>query len=157
ADLPDRGDRAGRLRCARSSRRRGRRLRRRPARADLPRGGARAGTRPRSPPDRARAAERAPWTTSTGHPARPLRPGAVGAALRPAALGGFSLALEVLALSGPEWRLGGQLIYAEESRKQRVALVERAGSIDLFIDGELQFRTADEALYHDGLIAPVLA
>ena len=89
--------------------------------------------------------------------ARLTRPGALRIALLPAALGGFFLALESLALSGHEWRLGGRLLYAEESRRQRVTLVERAGSLDLFIDGELQFRTADERLYHEGLVAPALA
>ena len=44
-----------------------------------------------------------------------------------------------------------------EPKAARVTLVERAGSLDLFIDGELQFRTADERLYHEGLVAPALA
>ena len=84
------------------------------------------------------------------------RPGALRVALFPAAIGGLFCALECLALRGREWRYGGRLLYAEESPLQRIVLVERAGSLELFIDGELQFRSADERLYHDGLLAPAL-
>jgi spermidine synthase len=73
-----------------------------------------------------------------------------------ALFGGFFIALERLALSGHEWRYGGRLLYAEESPLQRIVLVERNGSVDLFIDGELQFRSADERLYHEALVAPSL-
>jgi len=38
-----------------------------------------------------------------------------------------------------------------------VVLVERGGSIDLFIDGELQFRSVDERLYHDALVSRAVA
>jgi len=53
---------------------------------------------------------------------------------------------ERLALRGREWRLGGRLLYAEESPLQRIVLVEREGSLELFIDGELQFRVEDDGL-----------
>ncbi len=81
--------------------------------------------------------------------------GAFRVALVGAALGGLGVALERLALRGQEWRLGGSLLHAEETARQRIVLVERESSLELFIDGELQFRSADEALYHDGLLAPV--
>jgi len=82
------------------------------------------------------------------------RPGALPRALPIALVAGFFVALERLALRGHEWRHGGRLLYAEESPLQRVVLVERRGSLDLFIDGELQFRSADERLYHDALVGP---
>ncbi|APR78850.1 Spermidine synthase [Minicystis rosea] len=89
--------------------------------------------------------------------ARLTRPGALRVVLPLAAVGGLFIALEVLAVSGYDWRLGGRLAYAEESRQQRLVLVEREGALDLFLDGELQLRTTDERLYHDGLVGPVLA
>ncbi|MFT3770903.1 MAG: hypothetical protein QM820_36250 [Minicystis sp.] len=89
--------------------------------------------------------------------ARLTRPGALRVVLPLAAVGGLFVALEALAVSGYDWRLGGRLAYAEESRRQRLVLVEREGALDLFLDGELQLRTTDEQRYHDGLVGPVLA
>ncbi len=88
---------------------------------------------------------------------RLTQPGALTRALPVALFGGFFVALERLALSGDEWGHGGRLLHAEESPLQRVVLVERNGSVDLFIDGELQFRSADERLYHEALVAPSLS
>lgn len=76
------------------------------------------------------------------------RPGALIRALPVAACVGFFGALQVLAQRGKEWRLGGRLLYAEESPRQRVVLVERDGSLDFLIDGTLQFRSLDERSYH---------
>jgi spermidine synthase len=89
--------------------------------------------------------------------ARLARPGALRVVLPLTAVAGLFVALEALAVSGDDWRLGGQLAYAEESRRQRIVLVEREGALDLFLDGELQLRSTDERLYHDGLVGPALA
>ena len=63
------------------------------------------------------------------------QPNALKRALPVALVAGFYAGLERLALSGGEWRYGGRLVYAEESHLQRVILVERGGSLDLFLDG----------------------
>jgi spermidine synthase len=88
--------------------------------------------------------------------ARWRRSGALPIALATAVLGGLYCALQWLSLRGREWQYAGRLLYAEESPLQRVVLVERGGSLELFIEGELQFRSFDERLYHDGLLEPAL-
>jgi spermidine synthase len=84
------------------------------------------------------------------------KPGTLGDVLLPAAIGGLFCALERAALGGPEWRHGGRLLFAEQSPLQRVVLAERNGGLELYVDGELQFRAADEHLYHRALLEPAL-
>ena len=75
----------------------------------------------------------------------------------PALLGGVHCALEWLALRGPELAFGGRLLYAEQTPRQRLVLLERGEVLALLIDGGLQFSSDDERLYHSGLLEPALA
>jgi spermidine synthase len=67
-----------------------------------------------------------------------------------------------LAFSDSLVRLGeanryGRVVTVRQSPYQRIVLVERQGSFDLFLNGRLQFAGADEHRYHEALVHPVLA
>jgi len=50
----------------------------------------------------------------------------------------------------------GRVIYAEQSRYQRIVLTETGDSIALHLNGHLQFSSSDEARYHEALVHPAL-
>jgi spermidine synthase len=52
---------------------------------------------------------------------------------------------------------GGKLLFAEQSRYQRIALVERGPALQLYLNGNLQFSSADEHRYHEALVHPAVA
>lgn len=52
---------------------------------------------------------------------------------------------------------GGRVLAERQSQYQRIVLVERAGTVQLFLNGNLQFSAADEARYHEALVHPVMA
>jgi spermidine synthase len=51
----------------------------------------------------------------------------------------------------------GTVIHAEQSRYQRIVLVERAGALQLFLNNNLQFSSRDEHRYHEALVHPAMA
>jgi spermidine synthase len=51
----------------------------------------------------------------------------------------------------------GRVLYAEQSRYQRIVLTETGDSVALHLNGHLQFSSADEARYHEALVHPALA
>mgnify|MGYP001793719865 CR=1 FL=1 len=49
------------------------------------------------------------------------------------------------------------VIYRETTQYQRIVLTQNAGDTRLFLNGDLQFSTADEYRYHEALTYPVLS
>ncbi len=49
------------------------------------------------------------------------------------------------------------IVYAEETKYQRMILTKEQGDIRLFLDGQLQFSSSDEYRYHEMLIHPAMA
>ncbi len=49
------------------------------------------------------------------------------------------------------------VVYAEQSTYQRIVLTASNGDVRLFLDGGLQFSTADEHRYHEALVHPPMA
>jgi len=49
------------------------------------------------------------------------------------------------------------VVYAEQSTYQRIVLTASNGDLRLFLDGGLQFSTADEHRYHEALVHPPMA
>jgi len=56
-----------------------------------------------------------------------------------------------------EHQLYGDIVRATQSPYQRIVLARRAEHFELFLNGHLQFSTADERRYHEALVHPVLA
>lgn len=50
----------------------------------------------------------------------------------------------------------GRVLYAEQSRYQRIVLTETGDSVALHLNGHLQFSSNDEARYHESLVHPAL-
>jgi spermidine synthase len=50
-----------------------------------------------------------------------------------------------------------EIIYAKDSRYQRIVLTRGRGSFQLFLNGNLQFSSADEYRYHEALVHPAFA
>jgi spermidine synthase len=48
------------------------------------------------------------------------------------------------------------IVYARQTRFQRIVLTSGRGAFHLFLDGNLQFSSADEYRYHEALVHPVL-
>ena len=79
-------------------------------------------------------------------------------------VGAFIIALLSLALYHAESlaRLGenqryGRINEAIQSSYQRIVLTEHQDSLDLFLNGRLQFSSTDEQRYHEALVHPVLS
>lgn len=49
------------------------------------------------------------------------------------------------------------IVYAEQSRYQRIVLTRWRDDLRLYLDGHLQFSSVDEARYHEALVLPALA
>lgn len=49
------------------------------------------------------------------------------------------------------------VVYADQSRYQRIVLTARGGDLRMFLDGGLQFSTVDEHRYHEALVHPAMA
>ena len=49
------------------------------------------------------------------------------------------------------------VVYAEQSRYQRIVLTRASGDLRMFLDGGLQFSSADEHRYHEALVHPAMA
>lgn len=52
---------------------------------------------------------------------------------------------------------GGEVVSAESSPYQRLALVARPGGHDFYLNGHLQFSSLDEHRYHEALVHPAMA
>lgn len=52
---------------------------------------------------------------------------------------------------------GGPSVVAEQSRYQRIVVSEKGRHLELRLNGNLQFSSADEARYHEALVHPVMA
>jgi spermidine synthase len=50
-----------------------------------------------------------------------------------------------------------EIVYAKESPYQRIILTRGRGSFQLFLNGNLQFSSADEYRYHEALVHPAFA
>jgi spermidine synthase len=50
----------------------------------------------------------------------------------------------------------GRVLYAEQSRYQRIVVSESSGDVRLYLNGHLQFSSRDEARYHEALVHPAL-
>src|SRR5205085_9779478 len=49
------------------------------------------------------------------------------------------------------------IVYSQQSRFQRIVVTHGRASFQLFLDGNLQFSSADEYRYHEALVHPALA
>jgi spermidine synthase len=52
---------------------------------------------------------------------------------------------------------GGEVVYAEQTSYQRIALLQRGETVRLYLNGRLQFSSRDEYRYHESLVHPALA
>jgi spermidine synthase len=52
---------------------------------------------------------------------------------------------------------GGKVLLAKQSAYQRIVLAERNEATELYLNGSLQFSSADEHRYHEALVHPALA
>ncbi len=64
--------------------------------------------------------------------------------------GKFTLAME-------EEIFADEIVYAKDSAYQRIVLTRGRGSFQLFLNGNLQFSSADEYRYHEALVHPAFA
>ncbi|TWU15836.1 polyamine aminopropyltransferase [Allorhodopirellula heiligendammensis] len=52
--------------------------------------------------------------------------------------------------------LGGQIIYADTSPYQRIAVTQDGRGFQLYLNGHLQFNSVDEYRYHEALVHPLM-
>ena len=64
--------------------------------------------------------------------------------------GKFTLAVE-------EEIFADEIVYAKDSEYQRIVLTRGRGSFQLFLNGNLQFSSADEYRYHEALVHPAFS
>ena len=69
---------------------------------------------------------------------------------------GFVLA-ERFARNAEERLYRGEVVFAEQTPYQRVALLQRGSTVRLYLNGRLQFSSRDEYRYHEALVHPALA
>ncbi len=55
---------------------------------------------------------------------------------------------------GEETMFPGKVVYSEQSPYQRVVVTQRKAGFELFLNGNLQFASRDEARYHEALVHP---
>ena len=60
-------------------------------------------------------------------------------------------------LSAEEEIFSDEIVYAKDSPYQRIVLTRGRGSFQLFLNGNLQFSSADEYRYHEALVHPAFA
>ncbi|MEM1116814.1 MAG: polyamine aminopropyltransferase [Bacteroidota bacterium] len=85
---------------------------------------------------------------------------------RPLALATAAVAVPLAAGAvGSEWLAArfetklyrDPVVYAEQSRYQRIVLTRSGADLRMFLDGGLQFSSADEHRYHEALVHPAMA
>ncbi|WP_394202006.1 polyamine aminopropyltransferase [Marinagarivorans algicola] len=92
-----------------------------------------------------------------------------GARFLVAAKGLTAIVLLAILMNGTGWMnamsnmlYSDQVVYSNNTKYQNLVITERIASphkptiIDLYINGQLQFSSADEAIYHSFLVAPVM-
>ncbi len=72
-------------------------------------------------------------------------------------LGGGIAGAERLTAMAEEALFADAIVYARQSAHQRIVLTAGRGSLQLFLDGNLQFSSADEYRYHEALVHPAFA
>ncbi len=70
-------------------------------------------------------------------------------------MAGFFAAPRLLEFS--ERQLHGNVVFSQSSHYQRLVLIDREGSLELWLNGHLQFAERDEHRYHEALVHPLLA
>ena len=73
-----------------------------------------------------------------------------------ALVAGFALA-ERFARSAEERLYRGEVVFAEQTPYQRIALLQSGSTLRLYLNGRLQFSSRDEYRYHESLVHPALA
>lgn len=66
------------------------------------------------------------------------------------------LKADQLTLLAEESSLGGHVIHSVHSPYQRIAITNKRGGFQLFLNGHLQFNSADEYRYHEALVHPAM-
>lgn len=72
-------------------------------------------------------------------------------------LGGGMLGANRFTLTMEEEVFNDEIIWAKDSPYQRIVLTHGRGSFQLFLNGNLQFSSADEYRYHEALVHPAFA
>lgn len=70
--------------------------------------------------------------------------------------GGFAFADRLTELAEEEL-YADPVVFAKTTRYQRIVMTRRGGHFQLFLNGNLQFASADEYRYHEALVHPALA
>jgi len=98
------------------------------------------------------------WSVSLfeGTIRRPLRRRLECGATLLALLVGLALAGRLTRLAEHEF-YANEIVHAEHSPYQRVVLTRSASDFQLFLNGSLQFHSADEYRYHEALVHPAMA
>jgi len=90
------------------------------------------------------------------HAFRYRRTLSVVVAATPLILGGFALSAKPIMLYGEQQGYRDPIIYQEQSRYQKIVMTEWRGDYWLYLNGNLQFSTFDEARYHEPLVHPAM-
>ncbi|MGB3618248.1 MAG: polyamine aminopropyltransferase [Catalinimonas sp.] len=92
------------------------------------------------------------------HVTRRAWPWLQGAAvLLPLALAAGAAGAEPLVLWGEQLRYRDQVVYAEQTRYQRIVITRWKDHHWLYLNGNQQLSTLDEAMYHEPLVHPALS
>jgi spermidine synthase len=81
----------------------------------------------------------------------------VAAAFSFAALAAGIAGAERFARDAEERLYRGQVVFAEQTPYQRVALLQKGATVRLYLNGRLQFSSRDEYRYHEALVHPAMA
>lgn len=72
--------------------------------------------------------------------------------------------LGLAAWQSPQWMAGleqrcyeNPIVFAETTPYQRIVMTRRGEELNLYLNGNLQFSSVDEAIYHEMLVHPVMA
>ena len=71
-------------------------------------------------------------------------------------LAGLGLAAQPIVMYGEQRQYKDKVIYAEETRFQKIVVTQWKNDHWLFINGQVQFSTVDEERYHEPLVHPAL-
>ncbi|MGH6629940.1 MAG: polyamine aminopropyltransferase, partial [Burkholderiales bacterium] len=81
----------------------------------------------------------------------------LAAAFSFAALAAGFAGAERFARNAEERLYRGEVVFAEQTPYQRIALLQRGATVRLYLNGRLQFSSRDEYRYHEALVHPALA
>lgn len=80
----------------------------------------------------------------------------VAVVLTPLALAALAVSAEPIRRYGEQARYRDPVVYEQQSRYQKIVMTGWRGDYWLYLDGNLQFSTVDEARYHEPLVHPAL-